>query len=143
MKRAQTFILLIVLAACARSQDNGAVVITPLLKTDTTSIGQHIVYPNVPDAEVTMAKVTIAPGGSTGWHKHTIPVFAYVLRGTLTVELKDGSAKQYHENSAFAEVFDTLHNGTNRGPEPVVLIVLYMGKRGVPNSVPASGDPRH
>ena len=99
------------------------------MKTDTTSIGQKINYPHVQDAEVTMLKVTILPGGSTGWHKHEFPVFAYVLKGTLTVELENGKAFQFLENSSFSEVFNPFHNGINKGSENVVLMLFIWAER--------------
>jgi quercetin dioxygenase-like cupin family protein len=117
------------------AQYNKDVVVEPLLKTDTTSIGQKISYPHVQDAEVTILKVTIPPGKSTGWHKHEFPVFAYVLKGTLTVELENGKIIQLPENSSFSEVIDTFHNGINKGTENVVLIAFYMGEKGKPLSI--------
>lgn len=122
------FFLLFVLNV--QSQYKGEIIIEQVLKTDTTSIGQKIVYPQVQDAEVTIAKITFPPGSSTGWHKHDIPVFAYVVEGELTVELKDGKIIQFAAGSSFAEVFDTWHNGVNNGKENMVLIAFYMGEKG-------------
>jgi quercetin dioxygenase-like cupin family protein len=126
------FLALVFLTAnvSAQAQYGSGVTVEKVLKTDTTSIGQKIVYPNVPDDEVTIAKVTIPPGSSTGWHMHRIPVFAYVLHGTLTVELENGKTMQFPENSSFAEMRDTFHNGVNRGSTDVVLMAVYMGEKG-------------
>lgn len=117
------------------AQYNKGVIAEPILKTDTSAIGQKIIYPNFPDAEVTMLKVTILPGQSTGWHKHKFPVFAYILKGSLTVKLKNNKIMEYKENSCFAEVFDTFHNGINKGKKNVVLLAFYMGEKGKPLSV--------
>jgi|ERR1035437_1247956 quercetin dioxygenase-like cupin family protein len=112
------------------AQYNKEVEIKIILKTDTTSIGQKIVYPIFANDEVTMAKVTIPPGKSTGWHKHVFPVFGYVLQGTLTVEIENRKSVQYPVNSSFSEVINTLHNGVNNGKEDVVLIAFFMGEKG-------------
>jgi quercetin dioxygenase-like cupin family protein len=77
-----------------------------------------------------MSKITFPPGSSTGWHKHDIPVFAYVLEGELTVELENGKIIQFKQGAAFAEVHDTWHNGKNNGTENLVLIAIYMGEKG-------------
>lgn len=106
-----------------------------LLKTDTTVIGQKIRYPDFLNDEVTILKVTIPPGKATGWHKHEIPVFAYVLEGNLSVELEDGKVNYFHENSTISEVFNAYHNGVNNGKEAVVLIAFYLGEKGKPLSV--------
>jgi quercetin dioxygenase-like cupin family protein len=135
MKKLFLIACISLLSAQTHAQYKKDVIIEPLLKTDTTSIGQKIDYPHVQDAEVTMLKVTIPPGGSTGWHRHEFPVFAYVLKGTLTVELENGKSLQFLKNSSFSEVFNTFHNGINKGSENVVLIAFYMGEKGKPLSI--------
>jgi len=127
-------ILLIGAAICvclsAHSQYNKEIRIEPLLKTDTTSIGQKITYPVFNEDEVTLLKITIPPGQSTGWHKHNFPVFAYVLKGDMTVELEEGKPLQFPENTTFSEVIDLYHNGVNNGDKDVVLLAIYLGAKG-------------
>ena len=98
-------------------------------------IGQQIVYPSFLNDEVTIARVTIPPGKSTGWHKHKFPVFAYVMQGTLTVEVENHRLLQFAKNSSFSEVVDTFHNGVNKGNEDLVLLAFYMGEKGSSLSV--------
>jgi len=132
-------IILTIISVCCflvvHAQYNNEIKVEPLLKTDTTSIGQKIIYPDFQSDEVTIAKVTIPPGKSTGWHKHTIPVFAYVLKGNLTVELENKQQKQFPQNTTFSEVIDVYHNGVNNGKEDVVLIAFYLGEKGKPLSI--------
>ena len=132
----KTILLNTVLCFCfiANAQYNKSVILEPVLKTDTTSIGQKIVYPQFVNDEVSIVKVTIPPGKSTGWHKHNFPVFGYVLQGNLTVEIKDKETKNYPANSSFSEVINTLHNGKNDGNEDVILIAFFMGEKGKPLS---------
>jgi quercetin dioxygenase-like cupin family protein len=136
MKRVTLTFIALCICFVLKAQYNNEIKVEPLLKTDTTSIGQKIVYPNFQSDEVTIAKVTIPPGKSTGWHKHTIPVFAYVLKGNLTIELENNQTKQFPENTTFSEVINTYHNGINNGKEDVVLIAFYMGEKGKPLSIP-------
>ena len=118
-----------------KSQYNKELILEPILKTDTTSIGQKIVYPSFANDEVTMLKITIPSGKSTGWHKHTFPVFAYVLQGTLTIEMEKRKALKFLPNTSFSEVINTFHNGINNGKENVVLIAFFIGEKGKPLSV--------
>ncbi|CAN5631009.1 hypothetical protein BH23BAC1_BH23BAC1_42380 [soil metagenome] len=118
------------------AQYNKGLLIESILKTDTTSIGQKIVYPHFTNDEVTISKITIPPGQSTGWHMHKFPVFAYVLKGTLTVEIEDGNFKIFQENSSFSEVINTFHNGKNNESEDLILIAFYLGEKDKPLSVP-------
>ena len=108
---------------------------TVLIDTDVTSSGQKITYPCTDKGRITALRVEIAPGTETGWHKHTIPVYAYMLSGELEVELKDGNKKQFKAGEVIIEVFNTFHNGRNSGSQPAVLIVFYTGIKGVPNVV--------
>lgn len=122
------FSLLITFAA--RSQYSSDVIVETILKTDTTTLGQKIIYPQCSENEVTILKVTIKPGGSTGWHKHDIPVFAYIMEGNLTVQLENNRTMSFPKNTSFSEVFNTFHNGVNYGKENVVLIAFYLGEKG-------------
>lgn len=135
MKRIYVVIILTCICLTAKSQYNKGVVLESVLKTDTTSIGQKIVYPTFANDEVSIVKVTLPPGKSTGWHKHFFPVFAYVLKGTLTVEVENKKTLQFPINSSFSEVINTLHNGVNNGNEDVVLIAFFMGEKDKPLSV--------
>lgn len=135
MKRIYLIIVLTCICLIARSQYNKGVVLETVLKTDTTSIGQKIVYPTFANDEVSIIKVTLPLGKSTGWHKHFFPVFAYVLKGTLTVEVENRKTLQFPVNSSFSEVINTLHNGVNNGNEDVVLIAFFMGEKDKPLSV--------
>jgi quercetin dioxygenase-like cupin family protein len=135
MKRIYLIIVLTCICMSAKSQYNNGVVLEAVLKTDTTSIGQKIVYPTFANDEVSIIKVTLPPGKSTGWHKHFFPVFAYVLKGTLTVEVENKKTLQFPVNSSFSEVINTLHNGVNNGNEDVVLIAFFMGEKDKPLSV--------
>jgi len=82
-----------------------------------------------------MLKITIPPGASTGWHKHEIPVFAYVVEGTLDVDYENNKPVVFTKNSSIAEVKGTFHNGTNKGTGNVVIIAIYLGEKGKINSI--------
>lgn len=130
MKKISFLFLAFFVVFTVGAQYKNDIVIEPVLKTDTTSIGQKIVYPQVQNAEVTMSRITIPVGKSTGWHKHDYPVFAYVVKGVLTVELENNKSVQYSENSSISEVINTYHNGINNGKEDVILIAIYLGEKG-------------
>lgn len=121
--------------ACGAGEYEEAIKVTEIKKTTTTTDGSRIQYPITDKPEVTVALVEIAPGVRTGWHYHTIPVYAYVLSGTLTVEMDKQERYVFNEGEAIIEVVDRLHNGVNLGEKPVKLIVFYTGKHGSPNAI--------
>lgn len=82
-------------------------------------------------------QITIAPGGSTGWHWHPGRVFGVVRTGTLTHDVADCSVDGvYPAGSPITEGSgpDDVHIGRNLGTDPVVMWVLYIDPAGAPLS---------
>ncbi len=90
-----------------------------------------------------LREVTIAPGGTTGWHYHDGTLYAVTRSGTLTHEAStchvDGL---YTPGSPILEPSGAghVHRGVNLGTTPVVLEVLYVQPAGSPASESAP-DP--
>ncbi|KAF0814900.1 hypothetical protein IGB42_00956 [Andreprevotia sp. IGB-42] len=119
-----------------------AVKAAAILKTGTSWNGAPLVFPQGP-AEVNALVIDIAVGGETGWHKHPVPSFAYIVEGQLEVSLKDGSKKLAKPGDAFAEVVDVWHNGRVVGDKPVKLVVFYTGAAGSALTIKADADHQH
>ena len=135
MKRITFTIIAVFIFLSGKSQYSTDVIVEPILRTDTTTLGQGYIYPDSQKDQITISKITIQPGKSTGWHKHEFPVFAYVIKGNLTVELENHKFMEFRENSSFSEVINTFHNGVNNGKREVVLIAFYLGEKGKALSV--------
>jgi quercetin dioxygenase-like cupin family protein len=74
-------------------------------------------------------EITIAPGGSTGWHWHTGRLYGVIKAGTLTHNMADCSVDGVYPTGA--DIFepsgaDHVHIGRNLGDTPLVLQVLYI-----------------
>ena len=134
MKKTILTALAVLVCLAAHAQYDKSIVIEQLLKTDTTSIGQKIVYPHYDNDQITVVRAIIPAGTSTGWHKHDFPLVAYVLNGTVTLETEDGRKLQFNENDSFVEMINIYHNGMNNGKEDVELFVVYFGGKEVPLS---------
>jgi quercetin dioxygenase-like cupin family protein len=111
------------------------VTVSKVLTTSTASDGSRIRYLRADDPEVTVLVVDVPPGGSTGWHSHPVPVYAYMLEGVLAVEMENGKTFEFRKGDAIVEVVNTGHNGYNPGKEKARLVVFYTGATGVPNVV--------
>lgn len=111
----------------------GAVRVEKSLVTSTAGNGLPHRYLRSDRPEVTAMTVVIPPGVGTGWHLHNVPVYAYVLSGTLVVELADGTSMTYRQGDYIVEVQDVPHNGRNVGSDDVRLAVFYTGEKGRPN----------
>ena len=131
-------LLALALPASAReevSEYNHAVRTTPLLRTSTDVAGTPLAYPIGAPAEVSGLLVELPPGAETGWHRHTVPCFAYILSGEIAVEQKDGPTRTFRAGDAFAELVGVDHNGRTVGAEPVRLVFFAAGVQGNPFTV--------
>ena len=105
-----------------------------LLSSSVSTIGQNISYPVGP-AKITAAIVTMQPGQKTGWHKHEVPLFAYIMEGQLSVDYGSAGVKIYHAGDSFIEAFSTEHNGENTGREIVRIMAVFAGSQNIPNTI--------
>ncbi len=111
---------------------NSGVTSKLLAKTTVTANGQKIAYPVTDKAEVTAMVVDIAPGAETGWHKHAVPVYAYMLSGAIEATIEGGKTIIYSAGDPIIEVVNTFHNAINKGDKPASLVVFYIGIKGEP-----------
>ncbi|MGZ6695234.1 MAG: cupin domain-containing protein [Solirubrobacteraceae bacterium] len=92
-------------------------------------------------ADVVVAKATVPPGASFGWHSHRAFVIAVIASGTLTLyDSADRSCSphRYSAGQGFVERRNHVHLARNEGDKPVVVFVTYIGlKHGVNPDVPA------
>ena len=108
----------------------------------TSSItGETIRYPTATPAEVKAVVITLAPGQSTGWHRHGVPLFGYILDGELTVAYDGQGSRQYPAGTGFMEGMATTHNGTNTGAVPCRILAVFMGDAGAALTATAEAPP--
>lgn len=77
---------------------------------------------------VAMAQITVAPGGSSGWHSHPGGAIIIVKEGSLTVFESVGNrceAKTYGAGQAFVERPGEVDQVINTGAVPYVLFVTF------------------
>lgn len=94
-----------------------------------------------------VTRITVAPGGGTGWHYHPGEVFGFIREGTMTHY--DGGCGVDAVYSSGAPVKEGVgagfvHNGRNEALTPLVMEVVYINPVGTPLSVevpPPAGCP--
>lgn len=116
-----------------------AAVATPAVNVDSVVINQS----TVDGVDYITRRITIQPGGSTGWHYHDGRVFGIVKEGTLTRTMADCKDVVDPAGAPVTEGSgpDHAHNGRNLGPLPVVLWVDYIQPAGTPLSVDVPPPP--
>lgn len=131
--------VLFAFAAPAAAEDQTGLqyqnLLTPLVQGGVDILGNPLRYPEG-EVNITSAIVTIPPGGTTGLHRHEVPLFAHILEGELTVDYGEGRIKTYRAGDSVFEAMDVPHNGTNTGTVPMKLLAVYMGGGGKANTVP-------
>lgn len=88
-----------------------------------------------------LRELTIAPGGSTGWHTHDGAIYGVVRSGTLTRH--DSECRLMATGGAgttFVEPMSDVHITRNLGSEPLVLVGLQIQPAGSP-AQRAAEDP--
>lgn len=127
--------ILVLSLAGASAEDAVALkpTVTPVIDASQTILGQPLAYP-AGTAEITAVIITIPPGGQTGWHLHAVPLFGYILEGTLTVDYGDKGTHVYAAGDGLLEAMNWPHDGMNKGSVPVRILAVYAGAKGISDS---------
>lgn len=131
--------LALTVAAAATFIGAPAAVATPSVGVDAVTLSQS----TDDGVDYVIREITIAPGGSTGWHYHPGQVFGVIRQGTLTHDAANCTVDGIYPPSASiseASGPDHVHIGRNLGPDPLVMVVVYIQPAGTPLAVDAP-DP--
>lgn len=116
-----------------------------LLETGTTVLGEPIRYPEGKPLIVSSI-ITIAPGQSTGWHRHGSPMYAYLLSGQLEVEYADGRRMTLRQGNALMEAMKVAHIGANLENTPACVLTVFLASETSERTVslpPPDEPPQH
>jgi len=101
------------------------------------TILQRADEPGAPNYEAVMAIAEIAPGASSGRHRHPGIELAYILEGSLVVEREGQQPVTLKAGDALKNEA-AVHNAKNIGKKPVKILAVYLVEKGKPmaESVP-------
>ena len=94
------------------------------------SVAQPYTFEVQQPGDVVVAKATVPPGASFGWHSHRAAVVAVVKSGTLSLyDSADPACKpqRYSAGKGFVEQAGHVHLARNEGYKPVEVLVTYIG----------------
>lgn len=81
--------------------------------------------------EVTIKKITIAPGERLPDHQHPVINAGLLLEGSLkVVKLADGKTLQLQAGDTLVELVNQPHYGINNGDTPATIVVFYLAEQG-------------
>lgn len=107
-----------------------------LLDTSQTVIGEDILYPGGGQARIKAMVVVLEPGERTVWHRHGVPLYAYLLAGDLELDYGPAGKRIYHSGDNFMEAMKEFHQGHNIGSDQVRILAVFMGGEGQPLVIP-------
>jgi quercetin dioxygenase-like cupin family protein len=107
----------------------------------TGSVSEPYVINVAKPADVVVAKATVPPGASFGWHSHQAAVAVAVRSGTLTLyDSADArcTPQRIPAGGGFVEQPHHVHLARNETRQPVTVLVTYLGlEHGVQPDEPA------
>ena len=105
-----------------------------LLDSGVNFVGEQVHYPKGV-AKIKSMLATMEPGQTTGWHKHGVPTYGYILEGQITVDYGDAGKTTYYAGDGVLEAMDHWHDGVNDGDVPARVVVVFMGAEGAQNVI--------
>lgn len=101
------------------------------LAEDVKVNADRIKFQTKDPTDVSMLTLTVAPGGTTGWHSHPGLAIIAVTEGTGTLSFADCSSKSIRTGEAFVESgYDPPTKFSNDTSTPVVLTVTFVAPQG-------------
>jgi len=133
--------LLILVATTCHAPQSAAPAQKPPITSETlvqsTRSWDGALLPAYPEGQpqVTILRITIAPGAKLPPHHHPVINAGVLLRGELTVITEDGRTLELKAGDPIVEVVETVHYGMNPGSKPAEIIVFYAGVVNTPVTV--------
>lgn len=87
---------------------------------------------SVPDREGIMAMVELPPGSTEGRHTHFADVFAFVLEGTISLEVEGKPTAILKAGDVFHIPAGKVHQGSNNGSVTAKLAAVFVAEKGKP-----------
>lgn len=86
----------------------------------------------IPNAEVSVITLTLAPGSASPPHQHTGPVFAYILEGKIENQVDPGPAHTYEPGQFFYEPAMHVHRSFRNlsKTRPAKVLIFQVGEKG-------------
>jgi quercetin dioxygenase-like cupin family protein len=86
--------------------------------------------------ETFVLAVEVAPGATTGRHKHPGDEYATVLQGTLELRVEGRDVRRVSAGEAYHNARDVIHETRNVGDTPARLAIVFVIEKGKPITEP-------
>jgi quercetin dioxygenase-like cupin family protein len=130
--RLAAFSPLCVLAGCAsvsglEAAGQQAIVVTKLVQSTSSWDGKRLPGYPATQPEITILRISIAPGARLPLHFHPVINAGVLLTGQLKIETASGAVLHLKAGEPIVEIVNMAHYGINDGAVPAEIIVVYAG----------------
>jgi quercetin dioxygenase-like cupin family protein len=87
--------------------------------------------------QATIAKVTLAPGGTSGRHTHPGDEISYITGGSGELLIDGDAPRTVKAGEGVIVPTGKIHEFRNPGTEPLTIVGVYYVKKGEPLATPA------
>jgi quercetin dioxygenase-like cupin family protein len=112
------------------------VTVQTLNRSDRSWNGALLPSLSAAQPEVQVLRMTIPPGVTLNLHQHPVIHAGVLLQGRLRLETKDGATQLLEPGQAVIEVVSNEHRSVSLGPDPAVLIIVFVGPLGQAITLP-------
>lgn len=132
MKLADLLLVLALVSASVFADGHDSVAVETLARTSNSWNGSPL--PGYADGtpEITVLRITIAPGVTLPMHRHPVINAGVLLEGELMVVSASGESLKLTAGDSIVELVDQWHYGRNDGDRDAVIVVFYAGIAGQP-----------
>ena len=127
-------VLALALLAGAYSTGRSRPFVTAQQPTVKRTILQRTDAPGSTTHEAVMAIAEIPPGATTGWHRHPGIELAYVLEGSVVVQMAGHADTTLVAGNTTRN--EGAHNTTNKGTTTARVLAIYLVEKGKPLAEP-------
>jgi len=100
------------------------------------TILKRVADPGNPNYEIVLGISELAPGATSGKHRHPGVEVGYLLQGTLTVEKEGGKTETIKTGEALDNANNGAHTATNKGTTPVKTLAVWVVQKDKPLAEP-------
>jgi quercetin dioxygenase-like cupin family protein len=107
----------------------------PALSADAPAVTRKVLMQQdlpMPNTTEALIEVTIPVGGREGRHSHPGALMVYVKSGALSLDYEGKPNVTYKAGETFFVEAGKIHEGINRGNEPIVALATFVGPKGQP-----------
>ncbi len=114
------------------------VTVETLARSDRSWNGSLLPPLSAARPEVNVVRMTVPAGVTLNLHQHPVIHAGVLVQGRLRLEAEQGASQLLEPGQAVIEVVNRAHRSVSLGPDPAVLLIVFVGPKGTAITLPAS-----